>query len=163
MLNQKIQKVCHYYSFEKVFIECTKTLHFSGSYYQMIKEHMTNTIQEIFYKLNEWLDSKFATYGNIHNTFTGGKYKPVTYDYIFHKANKTKTNAWTNWFDLTFFKTKIFESLEETLEETTTEASQSESKTEKEESHSKKKRSTVEKTISLSDHEGIQSTIYFWI
>ena len=35
-----------------------------GTCYQMIKKYMTNSIQEIFYKLNEWLDIKFATYGN---------------------------------------------------------------------------------------------------
>lgn len=113
-------------------------VHEEGSPYQMVKEHMTNCIQEIFYKLDEWLNAKFATYGNDKNTFTGGKYKPVTYDYIFHKTNNlNRTLAWTNWFDLPFFRTII-----DTVNNETDVAEA--------------------KEISLSDHEGIESTIYFW-
>ena len=26
---------------------------------------MSNSIEEFFYKLNEWLDAKYATYGNV--------------------------------------------------------------------------------------------------
>ena len=55
---------------------------FLGSPYQMIQEHMTNCIEEI-----NGLGSNFATYGNMKNTFTGGKEMPVIYDYIFHRAN----------------------------------------------------------------------------
>ena len=107
--------------------------------YQMIKEHMTNCVQEIFYKLDEWLNAKFATYGNAKNTFTGGVQKPVTYDYIFHKTNNlNRTLAWTNWFDLPFFRTTI----------KTADAGNVSS--------------SVDDEISLSDHEGIESTIYFW-
>ena len=131
---------------------------------------MTNSIQEIFYKLNEWLDSKFATYGNVRNTFTGGKYKPVTYDYIFHKTNNRKHFAWTSFFDLPFFKTFLTE--QDIYESTSTTPSPSTTTTENdikaeavtEASEARQKRSTTKgKEISLSDHEGIKSTIYFWI
>ena len=138
---------------------------------------MTNSIQEIFYKLNEWLDSKFATYGNVRNTFTGGKYKPVTYDYIFHKTNNRKHFAWTSFFDLPFFKTFLTE--QDIYESTSTTPSTSTTTTENDikaegvteavteapsASEARQKRSTTKgKEISLSDHEGIQSTIYFWI
>ena len=47
-----------------------------GKPYQMIIEHMKNCVQEVFYKLDKWLDANFATYGNAHNSFTGGLYKP---------------------------------------------------------------------------------------
>lgn len=143
-----------------------------GSCYQIIKKHMTNSIQEIFYKLNEWLDSKFATYGNVRNTFTGGKYKPVTYDYIFHKTNKKRHFAWTSFFDLPFFKTflteqDIFESTSTTTTaapSTTTENGIEAEVVTEDTTEARQKRSTSKgKEISLSDHEGIQSTIYFWI
>ena len=133
---------------------------------------MTNSIQEIFYKLNEWLDSKFATYGNVRNTFTGGKYKPVTYDYIFHKTNKKRHFAWTSFFDLPFFKTflteqDIFESTSTTTTaapSTTTENGIEAEVVIEDTTEARQKRSTSKgKEISLSDHEGIQSTIYFWI
>lgn len=101
-----------------------------GNPYQMIIEHMTNCIEEIFYKFDKWLDANFATYGNARNSFSGGIYKPVTYDYIFHRTNNpSRTQTWTNWFELPLFKTKL---------------------------------TGTDKTISLSDHEGIESTIYFW-
>ena len=41
----------------------------------MVRKFMTNSIQEIFVKNNKWLDKKYATYGNIQNTFTGGIFK----------------------------------------------------------------------------------------
>jgi len=101
-----------------------------GKPYQMIIEHMKNCVQEVFYKLDKWLDANFATYGNAHNSFTGGLYKPVTYDYIFHKTvNPERTQTWTNWFELPLFKTKL---------------------------------KSTQEHISLSDHEGIESNIYFW-
>ena len=100
-----------------------------GAPYQMIVKYMTNCIEEIFYKFDKWLDATFATYGNVRNNFSGKKYAPVTYDYIFHRTNNpSRTLAWTNWFDLPPFKTKLSD----------------------------------EKVISLSDHEGIESTIYYW-
>ena len=52
-------------------------------------------MQEIYKKFD---DKSFATYGNAKNTFTGGKEKPVIYDYIFHQANKNNVISWTNWF-----------------------------------------------------------------
>ena len=152
---------------------CYISFSFVGSCYQIIKKHMTNSIQEIFYKLNEWLDSKFATYGNVRNTFTGGKYKPVTYDYIFHKTNNKRHFAWTSFFDLPFFKTFLTEQdIFESTSTTTTTANPS-TATEngieaevvtEDTTEARQKRSTSKgKEISLSDHEGIQSTIYFWI
>ena len=131
-----------------------------GSCFQMIRKHMTNSIEEIYYKSDEWKDSKFATYGNIKNTFTGGKYKPVTYDYIFHKSNhKNKTYAWTNWFNLTLFKTVIPEIHDEN--KAADFVHQSEYKFE--ETTDRRKSSVAEKTISLSDHEGVESMLHFWI
>lgn len=101
-----------------------------GSPYQLITQFMTNCVHELFYKFNKWMNESFATYGNKLNTFTGGVYKPVTYDYIFHRSNnKNRTQAWTNWFQLSFFSTWINNHQEE---------------------------------ISLSDHQGIEATIYFW-
>jgi hypothetical protein len=99
---------------------------------------MKNCVEDIFYKLDEWLSPRFATYGNPKNTFTGGVYKPVTYDYIFHNTNnRNRTEAWTNWFDLPLFRMEISD-LNNQLHD------------------------TPKKEISLSDHEGIESTIYFW-
>jgi hypothetical protein len=119
----------------------------------MVRKHMKNCVEDIFYKLDEWLSSRFATYGNQKNTFTGGVYKPVTYDYIFHKTNnRNRTEAWTNWFDLPLFRMEI----SEFNDQLTTEASAS----------VRSRRSlgddTPKKEISFSDHEGIESTIYFW-
>jgi hypothetical protein len=68
-----------------------------GSPYQMLRQFMTNCIEEIFYKVNEWMDAKFATYGNAANTFSGNLYDPVIYDYIFYKANGDRATAYTNW------------------------------------------------------------------
>ena len=103
-------------------------------------------------------------YFNIfRNTFTGGVYKPVTYDYIFHRSNKNRTNAWTNFFDLPFFKTKIFETLEEVADKVDETLNQENEKNVDKSSSGIQKRSVKEKIISLSDHEGIESTIYFWI
>ncbi len=52
----------------------------------MLRHFMTNCIEEIFYKVNEWMDAKFATYGNTENTFSGHVYEPITYDYIFYRT-----------------------------------------------------------------------------
>jgi hypothetical protein len=57
---------------------------------------MTNSIEEFFYKLNEWLDAKYATYGNTQNTFSGFLYDPIIYDYIFYKTNSNKVDAFEN-------------------------------------------------------------------
>ena len=77
-----------------------------GSPYQLIQEHMTNCMQEI-YKIFD--DKNFATYGNAKNTFIGGKEKPVIYDYIFHQANKNNERiiSWTKWFEILFLQTNV--------------------------------------------------------
>ena len=148
------------------------------SFYNFFRENATWSIN--------WFDGNFRKTANIasefyrsnvfsfyffRNTFTGGVYKPVTYDYIFHRTNKTRTNAWTNWFDLPFFKTRIFETLEEAadkVDETLKQDGLEVENTKSEENVDKsssgiQKRSVKEKIISLSDHEGIESTIYFWV
>ena len=138
----------------------------------MLRRHMTNCIEEIFYKVNEWMDAKFATYGNIQNTFSGHKYDPVIYDYIFYKTNSDKARAYTNWFELPLFKTKLLiESLIDSIgdgqnksaavndsaETTTTTTTTT---TEEAAPRSKRDVSPKEKMISLSDHEAVTSTIY---
>ena len=70
-----------------------------------------------------------------------------------------------------FFKTRIFETLEEaadkvdeTLKQDGQEAENTKSEVNVDKSSSGiQKRSVKEKIISLSDHEGIESTIYFWV
>lgn len=105
---------------------------FLGSPYQLIQQSMTNCVQEIYYKFDEWLSSNFATYGNAKNTFTGGKeHHPVIYDYIFHRSNKKqKTESWTSWFQINFLQTTI-------------------------------KNNTETSEISVSDHQSIESIIHF--
>ena len=51
---------------------------------------MDNCIEDYFYRLNDWLDAKYATYGNLKNTFSGYLYDPIIYDYIFYKTNSLK-------------------------------------------------------------------------
>jgi endonuclease/exonuclease/phosphatase family metal-dependent hydrolase len=76
-----------------------------GSPYQLIQEHsMKNCMQEIYKNFG---DKIFATYGNAKNTFTGGKEKPVIYDYIFHQANKNNIISWTKWFEILFLQTTV--------------------------------------------------------
>ena len=70
-----------------------------------------------------------------------------------------------------FFKTRIFETLEEAadkVDETLKQDGQEVENTKSNENVDKsssgiQKRSVKEKIISLSDHEGIESTIYFWV
>ena len=140
----------------------------------MLRRHMTNCIEEIFYKVNEWMDAKFATYGNLQNTFSGNVYEPIIYDYIFYRTNNDKARAYTNWFELPLFKTKLLiESLIDSMAEnanqtvtdelsttttTTTTTTTSESPVE---NRSKREATTMkEKLISFSDHEAVTSTIY---
>ena len=88
---------------------------------------MTNSIQEVY--ANDWLNDRFASYGNEKNTFTGGKYKPVNYDYVFHRTNnKFIPESFASKFEMTFFKTYLSKDTE----------------------------------ISVSDHEGIDTTIKIW-
>ena len=142
----------------------------------MLRQHMTNCIEEIFYKLNEWMDAKFATYGNIDNTFSGHKYDPIIYDYIFYKTNSDKARAYTNWFELPLFKTKLLiESLIDAIgnddqakstDDITSAAAAATVTTAAstaEESPARSKRDVTgqeEKLISFSDHEAVTSTIY---
>ena len=125
------------------YIVFSKLLPLSGSCYQMVRKLMTNSIQEFFKKNGQWLDKIYATYGNIQNTFTSGIFKPVTYDYIFHRSNNPNYISHTSWFQLPFFKTQIIESFSD-LKNFTAEIV-----------------NTV-KTISLSDHEAIESVIDIW-
>ena len=104
-------------------------------------------------------------------------YSPILIVTIFHKTNNRKHFAWTSFFDLPFFKTFLTE--QDIYESTSTTPSPSTTTTENDikaegvteavteassASEARQKRSTTKgKEISLSDHEGIQSTIYFWI
>jgi len=141
----------------------------------MLRRFMTNCIEEIFYKVNEWMDAKFATYGNAQNTFSGNVYDPIIYDYIFYKTNSNKASVYTNWFELPLFKTKLLiDSLIESMDDknedavnddsaatattTTTTTTTTESSTV--ESRSKRDVQPKEKIISFSDHEAVTSTIY---
>lgn len=77
---------------------------------------MTNSVEEIFYKLQEWLNVKFATYGNLQNTFSGHLYDPIMYDYIFFKKNSIQTLVYTSLFELPLFKMIVFPTLNSTIE-----------------------------------------------
>ena len=66
---------------------------------------MTNCVEEIFYKLEQWLkDPHFATYGNSRNTWSSWFKPAVIYDYIFHRTNSQDVEVWTNWFELPLLK-----------------------------------------------------------
>ena len=42
-----------------------------GSPFQILTSRgLTNSVQEIFYKLDAWLHTEFSTYGNPRNTFS---------------------------------------------------------------------------------------------
>ena len=130
--------------------------------YQMVREYMKNCVEEIFYTLEKWLSTSFATYGNTHNTFTGSVYSPVTFDYIFHRSNNVnRTTSWTYWFELPLFKLKIFEDLVSSNDTTTDETATDDGEVAESRSEGVAKK-PVEKEISYSDHEAIESTIYFW-
>lgn len=77
-----------------------------GEPYQMIRDYMTNCVEELYYKLKQWLQPKFATYGNQANTFSR-QFGPIIYDYIFHKSNTDDISVYTNWFELPLFKTLL--------------------------------------------------------
>lgn len=68
-----------------------------------IEEVMVSAIEEFFKKVTSWLVKDKATYGNPLNSYSS-VYKPVHYDYIFHKANHGH-KIWTNFFDIPIFKT----------------------------------------------------------
>jgi len=71
--------------------------------YQDVKDLMTNSMEEFFKVLTEWLIPKRSTYANPENTYSAKIYDPVLYDYIFHKAKGNNT-AWTNFFDVPYLK-----------------------------------------------------------
>ncbi len=106
-----------------------------GAVYEMIRRRMKNCIEEFFYKVTQWLNPNYATYGNKENTFSN-QYKPIIYDYVFHETKKEKRdalNVYTDFFDLPFFKT-IIQIMDKGKKE--------------------------EKKISFSDHEAVTTTIY---
>jgi len=73
---------------------------------------MQNEIEEVLYKLRRWLQPEYTTYGNPDNTFSGQKYDPIMYDYIFRRTNSPdKVSVWTSLFQLPMFKTKVKKSL----------------------------------------------------
>ena len=53
---------------------------------------MVNCVEEFFYKLAEFLNPNFATYGNQRNCFSN-MYDPIIYDYIFYKNNRVATET----------------------------------------------------------------------
>jgi len=84
-----------------------------GEPYFIIQKFMQNACEELFRQLKEWLAPKFATYANQRNSFSGGQYDPVTYDYIFHRSMNPWTQVWANWFELPFLQTNITETQKE--------------------------------------------------
>ena len=78
----------------------------------MVRREMQNAVEELFYKLNRWLNPQYTTYGNPANTFSGRKYEPIMYDYIFRRNNAPeKITSWTSLFELPLFKTNISKAL----------------------------------------------------
>ena len=69
---------------------------------------MKNSFEELYSENNEWTKSKFATYGNAKNTWTGNKNQPQILDYIFNQ-NSDSVNASVKSADVTFFKVKVSE------------------------------------------------------
>lgn len=113
---------------------------------------MKNCIEEIFYKLQAWLNPQYATYGNQVNTFSNN-YAPIIYDYVFHKENDNSTRVWTSWFELPYFKTLI--------NIVTDDGSEEDSEDDKKKG-SKNNKETKARKISFSDHEAVTTTIYMW-
>jgi len=103
--------------------------------YQDVKDIMTNSIEEFFHKIEDWLTPKKASYANPLNTYSH-IYKPVLYDYIFHRA-KGKNIIITNLFKIPFLKTWI---------------SLGQNGTDK----------VSEKEVSLSDHEAVTAELWLW-
>jgi len=75
-----------------------------GLPYKEITDYMKNCVEEIFYKLKQWLAPRYSTYANPANTFSFGITPPVIYDYIFYRSNRNDVQVWTNWFDVPFLK-----------------------------------------------------------
>jgi len=104
--------------------------------YHDIKKIMTNSIEEFFKHIEDWLIPKKASYANPQNTYSH-MYKPVLYDYIFHRA-KGHNIIITNFFNIPFLKTMIPLGMNETNEA---------------QSH---------KEVSLSDHEAVTANLLLW-
>ena len=69
---------------------------------------MKNSFEELYSENNEWTKSKFATYGNAKNTWTGYKNQPQILDYIFYQ-NSDSANVSVKSADVAFFKVKVSE------------------------------------------------------
>lgn len=108
--------------------------------YHDIKQIMTNSIEEFFKKIEEWLKPNRASYANPQNTYSY-IYKPVLYDYIFHKA-KGRNIILTNWFNIPFLKT-----LKLLASNGSTEATLG---------------ATTHTEVSLSDHEAVTANLLLW-
>ena len=130
--------------------------HLPGEPYQIIRDKMINCVEEIYYKLREWLNPDYYTYGNDRNTYTRGSPDAATIDYVFHKSNSNRTAVWTNIFKLPYFKTVIFRQLLDDIASNLNDSlafgydgspllSEIGGK---------------EEEISLSDHEAVETTIY---
>ena len=127
-----------------------------GEPYQIIRDKMINCVEEIYYKLRKWLTADYYTYGNNHNTYTRGRPDAATIDYVFHKSNCNCTTVWTNIFKLPYFKTIIFrQQINKITDNLNTTLSDDERSTQMTEVKGK------EEKISLSDHEAVETTIYF--
>ena len=70
---------------------------------------MKNSFEEIYLENNEWMQSKFATYGNAKNSWTGYEKQRQILDYIFYQNFSNNVNASVESADLTYFKVKVFE------------------------------------------------------
>jgi len=71
--------------------------------YHDVSKLMTNSMEEFFKVITEWLVPKRSTYANPRNTYSANLQGPVLYDYIFHKGNGNNS-IWTNFFDVPFLK-----------------------------------------------------------
>jgi len=133
----------------------TAPLQNPGEPYQIIRDKMMNCVEEIYYKLREWLNPDYYTYGNLRNTYTGGSPNAATIDYVFHKSNCNRTAVWTNIFKLPYFKTIIFRELLDGISNNLNATlSYNKRGTQMTEVRGK------EEEISFSDHEAVEATIY---
>jgi len=125
-----------------------------GEPYQIIRDKMINCVEEIYYKLREWLSPDYYTYGNHQNTYTRGSPDAATIDYVFHKSNCNRTAVWTNIFKLPYFKTIIFRQLLDEIASNLNDSMAYDGTPLLSEIEEK------EEEISFSDHEAVETTIY---
>jgi len=77
-----------------------------GTPYQIIQDYMENSLEDVYYRLRQWLQPRWATYANERNTWSFGIGDPITYDFIFHRnQNRSRVHLFTNWFKMPFFTT----------------------------------------------------------